>query len=77
MFKLGELGALSFGLLKLGELGALSFGMPKLGELGEISFEMLKLGLKITQNVVFAFFSILAFSTNFCPRIDYPYLRVS
>ena len=25
----------------------------------------------------FHFFSILAFSTNFCPRIDYPYLRVS
>ena len=32
----------------------------KLGELGEMSFSI---------------FSILAFSTNFCPRIDYPYLK--
>ena len=37
MWKLGELGELSFGMLKLCELGEMSFRMWKLGELGEVS----------------------------------------
>ena len=36
IYKLGELGEVSFGMLKLGELGEGSFDMLKLGELGEV-----------------------------------------
>ena len=38
IYKLGELGEVSFGMLKLGELGEVTFGKYKLGELDKVSF---------------------------------------
>ena len=48
IYKLGELGEVSFGMLKLGELGEVTFGKYKLGELDKVSFGILNTTVSIS-----------------------------
>ena len=51
IYKLGELGEVSLGVLKLGELGEVSFGKYKLGKLDKVSFGILNTTVVTKMNI--------------------------